>query len=135
MNNSLVLLFVIIVLSGSCSKNRRPYIEIKKPGNGHLVNAPTEVEIHVEIWDSDQLTAEALYVTKENSTNDTIIKFIDGRHTDQVYKLTKWFSTEPNTKYKILVRAWGPGGMATWRKTHYMFSQIKEVTFTSTTRL
>ncbi|HEX6428181.1 MAG TPA: hypothetical protein VF008_10865 [Niastella sp.] len=113
MNNSLVLLFAFIVLFVSCSKDRRPIISIKKPGNGDLVNAATEVEIHVEIWDSDQLTGAALYVTKENSTNDTIIKFTDGPRTDQKYKLTKRFITESNTKYKILIKAWGHGNLAT----------------------
>jgi hypothetical protein len=111
MNNSLVLLFVIIVLSGSCSKNRRPYINIIKPENGQLVNAATEIEIYVEIWDSDAVTSEALFVTKENSTKDTIIKFRDNQFTGK-YKLSNSFIAEPNTKYKILVMAVGHSNLA-----------------------
>jgi hypothetical protein len=89
----------------SCTKYKTT-VKIIKPKSEQVVIANESVEIYVEMTDTDAVSIESLFVTKENNTHDTVISIVD-RTTMHEYQFSRSFIAEPNTRYKIFASGTG----------------------------
>ncbi len=104
-NITLVVSITLMMSLMSC-KIRPPYLKINSPANGQVFTAPETITVSVEMSDPDLLFGQDLFVTKENATHDTVLNFRD--HDNAIEgDLIRTFTSEPNTKYKIWVKATG----------------------------
>ena len=109
-----ILLLMLLISTGvlfSCYKNKYPECKIVSPANGQTFTAPEVITVTAEMHDDgDALTSEYLFVINQNSLNDTIVNVRQEDFLFGKYILTRSFTSNPNTTYKIVAYAYGNHG-------------------------